>query len=94
MGGDERPFSMPNRACKMPYEKRTIDISRRDGGLSYAPYGTRFEADAKGSEGSLTGVGSRRYVFVAGGRRIRGNRCAGHGYNVAARRPGSGSHAQ
>ena len=65
------------RPCKRAYAKRTLRFGRRR--LSWKAWRTRHATDeasfeAKASEGSRTGVGSRRRVFVAGGRRIRSDR--------------------
>jgi hypothetical protein len=60
-------------------------------GIDYAPYETSFEANA--SEGSRTGGGSRRRVFVASERRIRCNRYADGGYAVAGH-GGAPNHSQ
>jgi hypothetical protein len=48
----------------------------------YAKYEESFEATT--SDGSRTCVGSRRSIFVAGKRRIRGNRRTGSGDTVFA----------
>jgi hypothetical protein len=52
-------------------------FARRYGGLDYAAEEAGVEANQ--SEGSRTGAGSRRRVFVADGGRVRGNRRAGTG---------------
>ena len=70
-------------------DRRTF--AGRHGGLDYATDEAGFEA--KAPEGSRTGVGSRRRVFVAGGRRIRSNR-AGSGYTVVGHRTASRNHPQ
>jgi hypothetical protein len=56
-----------------------------EGGLCNVTYEARFEA--KASEGSRPGGGSRRRVFVAGRRRIGSNRCADCGYSVLGHQP-------
>jgi hypothetical protein len=63
--------------CKVPYAKRTNDATGVEGmgGVDYAAHEASLEA--KASEGSRTDSGSRRRVFVASGRFIRSNRCAG-----------------
>src|SRR6516225_8199850 len=55
------------------------------GGVDYAAHEACFEA--KTSEGSRTGGGSRRRVLVACERRIRGNRCSGRGCTVVGYLP-------
>jgi hypothetical protein len=55
-------------------------FARRYGGLDYAAEEAGVQANK--SEGSRAGAGSRRRVFVADGRRVRGNRRAGTGCTV------------
>src|SRR5215471_3212344 len=54
--------------------------ARRYGGLDYAAQEASFEA--KGSQGGRAGCRSRRRVFVAGGRCVRGDRGADRGYAI------------
>jgi hypothetical protein len=61
------------------------------GGRYYGAREASFEA--KASEESRTGVGSR-WVVVAGGRRIRGNRWAGCGYTDAEDSTESRNHSR
>jgi hypothetical protein len=55
------------------------------GGLHHVAREASFKA--KASEQSLTGIGGRRVIVVAGERRIRDPRWAGSGYVDAERRP-------
>jgi len=67
---------------------RPRTFAGRHGGLNYATDEAGFEA--KAPEGSRTGVGSRWRVFVAGERRIGGNRRFGDGHAVEGYRDGPG----
>jgi len=58
------------------------------GGFDYGSDEAGFEA--KAPEGSRAGVGSRWHVFVAGERRIGGNRRFGDGHAVEGYRDGPG----
>src|SRR5262249_17525266 len=58
----------------------TRTSARRYGGLDYAAQDASFEA--KGSQGGRAGCRSRRRVFVAGGRCVRGDRGADRGYAI------------
>ena len=62
------------------------------GGFDYGSDEAGFEA--KASEGSCAGVGSRWRVFVAGERRIGGNRRFGDGHAVEGYRDGPGVRSQ
>jgi hypothetical protein len=53
-------------------------VECKTGGLYCVTYEAHFEA--KASERSHTGGGNRRRIFVAGGRRLRGNRRTDGGY--------------
>src|SRR5262245_979022 len=85
------PINVRNRPCQVRGQGVPISVPGVEhslagvGGLDYAAYEACFEA--KISEGSRTGGGSRRRVLVAGGRRIRGNRCAGRGSTVVGYLP-------
>src|SRR5262245_27629181 len=91
------PIGMRNRPCQVRGQGVPISVPGVEhslagvGGLDYAAYEACFEA--KISKGSRTGSGSRRRVFVAGGRRIRRNRCAGRGSAVVGYLPAS-NHSQ
>src|SRR6185295_2488263 len=60
-------------------------------GIDYASWEACFEA--KAHEGSVTDVGSRWALFVAGGRRIRRNRWASSRYTLAEHRTESRNHS-
>jgi hypothetical protein len=83
-------------ACKGPMQSITFRVGRPQSFAAwrkdYAPDEADFEA--KAPEGSCTGAGNRRRVFVAGGRRIRSTQCAGGRHTVAEHRTGSRNHSQ
>src|SRR5262249_59036823 len=88
---------MRNRPCQVRGQGVPISVPGVEhslagvGGHDYAADEACFEA--KISKGSRTGSGSRRRVVVAGGRRIRRNRCAGRGSTVVGYLPAS-NHSQ
>ena len=87
-------FLQAARPCKVRVQALPCCFGRPrtcagiDGGFDYGSDDAGFEA--KASEGSCAGVGSRWRVFVAGERRIGGNRRFGDRHAVQGYRDGPG----